>query len=115
MTDNRDDMLVKRFFYENRIEIADNGFSRRVMRSLPERAARLNRIWTMVCFIIGVIFLILTDAFKFVAGCLKGLFNDFMTTDFVYHNPLVPVAAIIIFIVVGGFMFFMLENRKSVL
>lgn len=35
MTDNNDDVLVKKFFSENRIDVPDDGFSRRVMRRLP--------------------------------------------------------------------------------
>ena len=46
MTEDRDELLVRKFFDENNVELPDNGFSNRVMRRLPDRARRLNRIWT---------------------------------------------------------------------
>lgn len=38
--------LLRDFFAENKQEIADNGFSRRVMHHLPDRSNRLARIWS---------------------------------------------------------------------
>ena len=53
--DDRDELLVSKFFDENKIDVADNGFSRRVTRRLPDRERRLNRIWTAVCLALGSI------------------------------------------------------------
>ena len=39
------DKLLKDFFSENKQEIADNGFTRRVMRQLPETADRSWIVW----------------------------------------------------------------------
>lgn len=46
MKENDSDKLLRDFFEENKREIADNGFSRRVMRRLPDRSHRLTRIWS---------------------------------------------------------------------
>ena len=40
MTEIDNDKLLKDFFAENKREIADNGFSRRVMHHLPDRSNR---------------------------------------------------------------------------
>lgn len=53
-----DEFLVKGFFDDNKIDIADNGFSERVMRRLPSPAIRLSRIWTAVCTLLGVAWLV---------------------------------------------------------
>ena len=45
-----DDKLLTSFFAEHRQEIADNGFSRRVLRHLPDRSRHLAQIWTAFCF-----------------------------------------------------------------
>ena len=45
MTEIDNDKLLRDFFTENRQEIADRGFSRRVMHHLPDRSNRLARIW----------------------------------------------------------------------
>ena len=39
------DKLLKQFFSEQKQEIADNGFSRRVVRNLPETADRSWIVW----------------------------------------------------------------------
>jgi hypothetical protein len=39
------DKLLKDFFNENKKEIADNGFSRRIVRQLPETADRSWIVW----------------------------------------------------------------------
>lgn len=50
-----DDKLLKDFFSEHKQEIADNGFSRKVMKSLPDRNLRLLNIWTTCCGALAVI------------------------------------------------------------
>ena len=40
MTETTDDKLLQQFFSDNRKEIEDNGFSRRVMHHLPDRYYR---------------------------------------------------------------------------
>ena len=49
MEDNKDILLNKLFEEAAKTEIADNGFTRQVMRRLPSRAERYNHIWTGVC------------------------------------------------------------------
>ena len=44
MTENNDKLLID-FFAENRQEIPDNGFTRRVMRHLPDRTRRISQVW----------------------------------------------------------------------
>ena len=53
-----DDILIKDFFQEAaQQQIADNGFTNRVMESLPDSIAsethRLTRLWTWFCILIG--------------------------------------------------------------
>ena len=47
-----DDKLLTSFFAEHRQEIADNGFSRRVLRHLPDRSRHLAHsalLWPSYC------------------------------------------------------------------
>jgi len=69
-----DDELVAMFFDENRQEISDDGFSQRVMEQLPSRSVRLNRIWTLVCSLLGIVFFIWADG---LAQLKLLLFNAF--------------------------------------
>lgn len=57
MTD-KDDILIADFFKQAaQQQIADNGFTERVMRSLPDRQVeqvrRLSRLWTWFCILLG--------------------------------------------------------------
>jgi len=45
METNDKDKLLKDFFSERKLEIADNGFTRRVMQRLPEQADRSWIVW----------------------------------------------------------------------
>jgi len=45
METNKNDKLLKDFFSEYKQDIADNGFTQRVMRSLPEEAYRGWIVW----------------------------------------------------------------------
>ena len=49
------DKLLHDFFAENKQEIADNGFSQRVMHHLPSQSNWLTRIRTALIVIIGTI------------------------------------------------------------
>ena len=50
MTETTDDKLLQQFFSDNRKEIEDNGFSRRVMHHLPNRYYRISQLWSLFCF-----------------------------------------------------------------
>lgn len=53
---DKDEQLLERFFSEaRRTELPDAGFSRRVMRSLPDRVIGLSRLWTAFCVVLGVV------------------------------------------------------------
>lgn len=49
------DKLLHDFFAENKQEIADNGFSQRIMHHLPSQSNWLTRIRTALIVIIGTI------------------------------------------------------------
>ena len=65
-----DDILVRQFFNEHTEEIADHGFSKRVMRHLPDRAVRLNRIWTAICIVVGIAFFVAVKGWNVIAEAL---------------------------------------------
>ena len=75
MTEDRDELLVRKFFEENKVELADDGFSQRVMRRLPDRTRRLSRIWAAVCTLAGILMCVV---FNWV-DVLVGIFNDFIS------------------------------------
>ena len=65
-----DEQLVRQFFAEQTAEIPDNGFTQRVISRLPRRSEqRLNRLWTALCTLAGVIlFMIYTMIVVVILG-----------------------------------------------
>lgn len=103
MTDNKDELLVGRFFEENRIRIPDDGFSRRVMRNLPDRKRRIGRIWTAVCSVVALLFLIKNDFIAALPGILEGIACDVTTSDAFMQNSLPVCLTALALLVFGGY------------
>lgn len=50
-----DDILIDQLFDEiRRTDIPDKDFSRKVMRSLPDKTNRISRLWTAFCVLTGI-------------------------------------------------------------
>lgn len=66
MEDNND-ILLQQFFAEaSRQEIADDGFSRRVINRLPSRVNWLVRLWTAFCVTVGVVLFVVFRGWELV-------------------------------------------------
>ena len=79
MTDNHiDEKLIASFFEAHQIgEIEDRGFSRRVMRRLPEsRMRRLNTVWTLLCMVAVVVYFIMQQGTKVLLVALTHLWSS---------------------------------------
>ena len=70
MTENNDKLLID-FFAENRQEIPDNGFTRRVMRHLPDRTRRISQVWVTFCFTLALVLFFVFDGLQQVLGTLR--------------------------------------------
>ena len=64
MTETTDDKLLQQFFSDNRKEIEDNGFSRRVMHHLPNRYYRISQLWSLFCFTLAVVLFFVLDGLQ---------------------------------------------------
>lgn len=79
MTDNNiDEKLIASFFEANQIgEIEDRGFSRKVMRRLPESRIRwLNTVWTLICMAAVVVYFIMQQGTKVIFVALTQLWSS---------------------------------------
>ena len=68
MTETTDDKLLQQFFSDNRKEIEDNGFSRRVMHHL--------QLWSLFCFTLAVVLFFVLDGLQLVLGALRETFTS---------------------------------------
>jgi len=65
-----DDKLISQFMQANKHEIEDNGFSRRVIRQLPEHAKWMSDALTAVCTVLCCILFYVFDGFNFLFGVI---------------------------------------------
>ncbi len=68
------DKLIEQFFATNRQEIADNGFTRSVMRRLPDRTRRISQIWVTFCFTLALVLFFVFDGLQLVLDTLRETF-----------------------------------------
>lgn len=69
-----DDKLLKQFMDANRQEIADNGFSRRVMRRLPCSHNRAAQILNALCAVLSVFLFVAFDGIQSVIELMRNVF-----------------------------------------
>jgi hypothetical protein len=69
-----DDQLLKQFMDANRQEVADGGFSRRVMRSLPARHNRAMHLLNTLCAIVSVFLFLAFDGIQAIVEVLRNIF-----------------------------------------
>ena len=73
MTEMNDELL-KQFFSEHKQDIADNGFSRRVIKSLPGRENKLSKILVTCCGAIALILFFALDGLQAIGSVLRETF-----------------------------------------
>lgn len=110
MDEKRDELLVRKFFEENKIEIPDAGFSRRVMRCLPDRTRRLNRIWTAICVAVGVVMCVKFDWLSSLSAQVKSLADTVMSNHVISENPILLLFGLLFVIFLGGYNLIMAER-----
>ena len=76
MTEIDNDKLLRDFFAENKQEIADNGFSRRVMHHLPDRSNRLARIWSAFVMTVAAALFVWLGGYLLVIETVTDLFQS---------------------------------------
>lgn len=107
MTD-KDNVLIERFFKQAAAQqIEDNGFTKRVMESLPEsqveKAHRLSLLWTVFCVVMSVVLFFVFGGWQAlkasimvaVQGVLTSL-SVFLTTAPTTEIPLNPVVLLLV-------------------
>lgn len=71
-----DNKLIEKFLAPGRREIADNGFTRRVMRHLPDRREQLAKVWTWAGFALALVLFIALDGVTLLWNALRETFSN---------------------------------------
>lgn len=100
MTEKTNDKLLQDFFSENRKEIEDHGFSRRVMRHLPDRYNRISQLWSLFCFTLAVVLFFALDGLQLVLGALRETFISTVQSGAAELDPksLIVAAAVLLYL-----------------
>lgn len=95
MNNSDNEKLIQRFFNENRVRIESDDFTRSVMHRLPDRAVRLNRLWTAFCAVLLVLVVIKLNVLTWVDGMVRGLAADVTAGGTLSGGPVLPLFAMI--------------------
>lgn len=101
MTETDNDKRLCDFFSENKHEIADNGFSRRVMRHLPDRSNRLTHIWTVFVLAIGTALFFWLGGLGAVWGTLREVFISMINHGTTTLDPKSLLIAAVVLLFMG--------------
>lgn len=72
-----DEQLISNFMQANKQELADNGFSRRVMRKLPVSTAKMwSDILTAVCVVLSGVLLVVFDGFNVIFQSIREVLQN---------------------------------------
>lgn len=78
-----DDRLIERFFQEAaQQQIADDGFTERVMASLPDASVRvhqLTRMWTWFCILTGGVLFFLLNGWETLKATMLAILETVLT------------------------------------
>lgn len=97
-----DDKLFKDFFAEQKQEIADNGFSRRVMHHLPNRSNRLSQWCTTIIMAIAVILFFTLNGFQAVIATLREVFVNMVQSGASNLDPKSLLIAVVVLAFLGA-------------
>lgn len=90
-----DEQLIQQFMQTNKRDIADNGFSRKVMHHLPISAQMWSDILTVICVISCCILFYIYDGFSLILQSIREIFlsqsSELMNNP---HNLLTLIVAL---------------------
>lgn len=95
MTENND-KLLESFFAGKRQEVADNGFTHRVMRSLPRRSNRLARLWTAGGFTLAAGLFVALDGLELLWNSLREAFTSGLADGMMQTDPRSIAVAVVV-------------------
>lgn len=111
MTDD-DNILIDKFFSEvsQQQNIADDGFSRRVMDGLNTHSTRLLHLWTAICVLIGIVLFAVSRFWELIITYVQVFISTAPTFDISQINPLPIVISAVVLL--GLFIYEMLDSEK---
>lgn len=101
MTELDNDKLLRDFFTENKQEIADNGFSRHVMRHLPNQSNKLAHIWTAFVMTLGIVLFVWLGGLQAIWETLREVFFSMLQYQEANLDPKSLIIATVVLFFLG--------------
>ena len=99
MDDNEN--LIEQFMKQSRQEIADNGFTERVIRRLPESKSQrdwLPEVWNVVMMVVAVLLFVALGGVSLVKNALIQFLDSAMTQGIDMRWMLILMVSFVIFV-----------------
>ena len=108
MEQDNNDELLNQFFKDNKKEIEDFGFSRRVIRKLPGHEKKIVNLWIAFCSLVGIALFYFFDGVGVFTNLATNLYDSFIHSELITTNPSM------IFTAVGAGLFLLVRRFWSV-
>lgn len=97
---NTDDQLINKFMQANKREIADNGFSRRVMRRLPMRSQVVSDVLTAMGIVVSCILFFVFDGASLIYDAVVPVFQQSSARliENLNFQTLIPIVAVMAYL-----------------
>ena len=97
---NTDDQLISKFMQANKREVADNGFSRRVMRRLPMRAKVVSDVLTCIGIVVSCVLFIVFDGASLIYEAIVPVFQESSARliENLNFRTLIPLVAVMTYL-----------------
>jgi type III secretory pathway component EscT len=96
-----DDKLLKQFFADNKQEMADYGFTHRVMRSLPGHYRHVSQVWSILLFAVLTVLFYVSGGVALVWETLRETFGLLIERGAEQLDPYYLAVAVIVLLVLG--------------
>ncbi len=96
-----DDKMIRHFFEDNKKEIADRGFSRKVMQSLPKERRVAFKICTLIITLLAFVLFIMYDGFLGLIYIFRDIFVSIAQSSDLYTNPKSIIIAVVVLLILG--------------
>lgn len=95
------DKLINDFFASQKQEIADNGFTKKVMKRLPYRISPLAKIWGLLVLITAITLFCIFDGWIYIIQSLRDIFVSIAQGAEIYSDPKSYIIAAIVLLAMG--------------
>ncbi|MEG1546054.1 MAG: DUF5056 domain-containing protein [Bacteroides sp.] len=96
-----DDKLIAQLMKQSRQMLPDNGFSRRVIRNLPDREERQSNLLMLICALSAIILFLVFDGVQILFSLGKELIKTIIQNDIMTISPITLYIVAVVLIVIG--------------